>query len=285
MRERLQFRADVLRAVRAFFVERGFVEVETPAIVRSPGLEPHIRAVRADGGWLVASPEYHMKRLLARGAGRIFQIARCFREDEVGRHHAREFTLLEWYRPDEGWESLVGDLEALLARLAPGRADLAPPFERLTVAEAFARFSGRDPFALPEDAFFYELVDRIEPRIGRERPTILHAWPARYAALARLSPDDPRVALRFELYAGGVEICNAFDELTDPVEQRRRFGREQEERRRRGLDAYPVDERFLEDLARMPPAAGAALGVDRLVMLLAGARDIRDVRAFSEAGV
>ncbi len=247
-------------------------------------MEPHLRAVAAGDGWLQTSPEYAMKRLLGRGARRIFQLARCFREDERGPHHAREFTMLEWYRAGEGYEAVMDDCEALLARLAsPERAELLPPFQRLTVAQAFARFApGADPAELPETEFFRALIDSVEPRIGRETPTIVYEWPARYAALARLKPGQPEVALRFELYAGGVELCNAFDELTDAAEQRRRLEVEQAERRARGLDVYPIDEKFLADLARVPsPSAGAALGFDRLAMLLAGATDLREVVALA----
>lgn len=285
LRDRLRFRSDLLRKIRAFFYERGFVEVDTPLLVRSPGLEVHLRAVRASGGWLITSPEYHMKRLLARGTGPIFQLVHCFREDELGRHHAREFTMLEWYRPNEPYESLITDIEGLFTCLASDRPELRPPFERLTVDEAFVRYVGQDPHALDEDAFFLALVDKVEPHLGQSRPTVLLEWPARYAALARLKPNDSRVAQRFELYAGGIELVNAFGELNDPVEQRARFEAEQRERRGRGLEVYPIDEKFLDDLARMPEASGAALGLDRLAMLLAGATDIRDVMTFRDVDV
>jgi len=274
-----------LWAVRAFFRERDFVEVETPILVRSPGTEPHLRAVRVDDRYLITSPELHMKRLLSAGVGRVFQVVRCFREDERGVHHAREFTMLEWYRAGAGYEALMEDCEGLLTTLAPlhgGRASIEAPFDRMTVAEAFARHVGRDPFALFEEDFFRALVDRIEPALASSRPTILYEWPARYAALARIKPADPRVALRFELYAGGLEIGNAFDELTDAAEQRRRMLEEQQIRRQRGLEVYPLDERFLEAMSTMPACAGIAVGLDRLVMILAGVNDIREVLAFPE---
>ena len=281
----LRFRSDVLATVRLFFRQQGFCEVETPTLVRSPGMEPQLCAVPAGERWLITSPEYHMKRLLASGMDRIYQIARCFREDERGAHHAREFTMLEWYRAGVGYEALMEDCEALLAHLLPlhrGAASLAAPFERLTVAEAFLRHAGADASALPEDDFFRLLVERVEPQLGRQRPTVLYEWPAAYAALARLKPDDPAVALRFELYAGGIEIANAFDELCDAAEQRRRLLGEQATRRARGLEVYPLDERFLDAVGRMPAASGIALGLDRLVMLLWGARHIEEVRAFAE---
>ena len=282
----LELRGDVLAAVRQFFRERGFREVETPLLVRSPGMEPHLRAVAVGPRYLITSPEYHMKRLLAAGVERIFQIVRCFREDERGRHHAREFTMLEWYRAGSVYEAIMEDCEQLLGALVPlhhGTAGLLDaPFERLTVAEAFSRHGDLDPFALSEDEFFRALVELVEPALGRARPTILYEWPARYAALARLKPSDARVALRFELYAGGLELANAFDELCDAVEQRRRLLDEQAQRRERALEVYPIDERFLAAVGAMPPSAGIALGLDRLVMVLAGARDIREVQAFPE---
>jgi len=281
----LRLRSDVLAAVRRFFFEGDFCEVETPVLVRSPGMEPHLRAVAVGDRYLITSPEYHMKRLLARGMERIFQIVRCFREDERGRHHAREFTMLEWYRAGAGYEAIMDDCEHLIGALLPlhrGSANLDAPFERLTITEAFARHGGPDPAALPEDEFFRALVERIEPTLEKARPTILYEWPARYAALARLKPTDPSVALRFELYAGGLELGNAFDELRDAEEQRRRLLAEQAQRRRRGQEVYPIDEHFVAAVGAMPPCAGIALGLDRLLMLLAGAQHIREVQAFPE---
>lgn len=285
---KLQFRSDVLGAIRRFFVDAGFCEVETPIWVRSPGMEPHLRAVQSGSRWLITSPEYHMKRLLASGMPRLFQIVRCFREEEHGPHHTREFTMLEWYRANVGYDALMEDCERLLEHLGPlhrGPAKLEGPFERITVAQAFHRHAGLDAAALSEDDFFRALVDHVEPRIGRDRPTILYEWPARYAALARHKPENPAVALRFELYAAGVELANAFDELRDAVEQRRRLLEEQALRTERGLDVYPIDERFLDAVGRLPPCAGIALGVDRLVMLLCGANSIEEVQAFAEQDI
>jgi lysyl-tRNA synthetase class 2 len=281
----LRLRGEVLGTLRRFFRDEGFCEVETPLLVRSPGLEPHLRAVRAGDGWLITSPEYHMKRLVASGMDRVFQIARCFREDERGRHHAREFTMLEWYRAGVGYEALMDDCERIFASLLPlhrGRARIDGPFLRLTVRDAFRRYADLDACALGEDDFHHALVDRVEPRLGRDRPTILYEWPAPTAALARLKPGDPAVALRFELYAGGLELANAFDELRDEAEQRRRLLAEQAWRAAHGREVYAVDERFLDAVGRLPPCAGIALGVDRLVMVLAGADHIEEVRAFAE---
>ena len=290
-------RRDLLyRQIRAFFHARDFVEVETPLVVPSPGLELHLDAFEVTGaGWLITSPEYQMKRLLAAGARRIFQICKCFRRGEVGRHHNPEFTMIEWYRGGAGYEAIMDDCEALVASLARAllgtttvRAgghvvDLAPPWERLTVREAFARLGGGEPppSDTSSDAFFQAFLDRVEPHLGHPKPTLLHEWPASLAALARRKPDHPEVAERFELFIGGLELANGFGELTDPVEQRARFEADLAARRGLGKPLYPIDERFLADLSRMPPSGGVALGLDRLAMLLLGAPEIRDVLTFA----
>jgi lysyl-tRNA synthetase class 2 len=279
----LRARADIIDRVRAFFRRNGFLEVETPLLVPSPGLELHLDAIPAgDERWLITSPEYQMKRLLAAGAGRIFQIAKCFRRGELGRHHNVEFSMIEWYRAPGGYEQLMVDCEHLLAELAPERADLAPPFERLTMAEAFARYMG-GPVPADADAFFPPFFEHVEPRLGQARPTILYEWPTYLSALARRSPTRPDVVERFELFAGGLELANAFGELVDPVEQRARLAADLAERRRLGKPLYPIDERFVAALDEgLPPCAGIALGLDRLVMLLLGAREIREVLSFAE---
>ncbi len=299
----LRRRAEVMTTVRAFFAERGFVEVETPCAVPSPGLDLHLDAFEVPGlGFLQTSPEYQMKRLLAGGVPRCFQIARCFRRGEIGRRHNPEFTMLEWYRAFAEFDEVVEDTEALvknvLARfdrrevIVEGVAiDVTRPFERITVAEAFARWADTeadDVFAMAEhdeDRFFRLLVDAVEPGIARVGTGVfLTMYPAKLASLARLSPADPRVAERFELYVGGLELSNGFGELTDPVEQRARFERDQAERRAAGKPVYPIDERFLAALREgMPPAAGNALGLDRLVALALGADAIADVMAFPHA--
>ncbi len=295
--EALRLRARVVREVRAYFEEEGFLEVETPLAVPSPGLDLHLDAFAVDGfdapRWLITSPEYQMKRLLAGGAGPIFQIARCFRRGERGRHHEPEFTMLEWYRPDAGAEDVMRDTERLVARAAAAihgeaaierdgaRIDLTPPWPRHTVAELFAAHAGRAVHdVLPdEEAFFRAWIERVEPALGPE-PRFVTRWPASMASLARLADDDPRWALRFEAYLGGVELCNGFDELTDPVEQRGRLERDHAARLREGLPPYPIDERFLGALEEgLPPSGGNALGLDRLVMLIAGAASIADVMA------
>lgn len=266
--------------------------------------------------YLRTSPEFACKKLLAAGEERIFDFARVWRNRERGPLHAPEFTLLEWYRTGEPYEVLMTDCAELLAMAAQvaGSASFefrgktcdpcAPP-ERLTVAQAFERFCGIDPLPPDRDAladaaraagiriaeddtwsdiFSRVMVERIEPRLGAPRPTILCEYPISEAALARAKPGDWRVAERFELYVCGVELANAFAELTDPAEQRRRFEAEMDEKTRIYGERYPVDEDFLAALAHMPPACGAALGFDRLAMLATGATHIDQVQWTPVAG-
>jgi lysyl-tRNA synthetase class 2 len=299
--KRLRERARVCREARAFFEARGFLEVQTPVLVPSPGLDVHLDAFEVAGGergaprWLMTSPEYQMKRLLADGWERIYQIAPCFRRDERGPRHNPEFTMLEWYRANAGIEAVIADTEQLVAAVTGGtvtlagrRIDVAPPLERLTVCDAFANFAGFSPdetlhaAAHDEDRYFRALVDQVEPALERlDRGVVLLDYPASQASLARKKPGDERVAERFELYVAGIELCNGFGELVDPVEQRLRLLRDQDERRTRGLPVYPIDEAFLAAVGRLPPSAGNALGLDRLVALASGTADIREVIAFT----
>ena len=315
----------MLQSIRGYFADEGFVEVETPARVFCPGQEVHLEAIATEGGrFLITSPEYHMKRLVAAGATRIYQVARAFRAGERGSHHQPEFSLIEWYRANEPLSAIAGDCEALVraAATAVGRFPvlalpvvagrgatlrLDEPFERTTVRALFTRYAGIDlegdepAEALAakaarqgvqigsatawDDIFFQIFLDRIEPEIGRARPTFVFDWPAPLAALARRRQDDLRLAERFELYAGGLELANAFGELTDPVEQRARFVAESAIRREQGKTVYPPDEKLLSALAYMPPTSGVALGLDRLMMLALGAMDIAEVIAFPETDV
>ncbi|MBN2358708.1 MAG: EF-P lysine aminoacylase GenX [Deltaproteobacteria bacterium] len=313
--------------LRRFFDDRGFIEVETPLLIAANAPEPHIDAIpvefRAAGSrqrrYLRTSPELALKRLLAAGAERIYEIGRAVRDDDSDAAHRVEFTLLEWYRARAPHRTLMDDCDQLLAACADafelrapavgpaGACDLRAPAERLTVAEAFYLYAGVDatPFlggdaaglaaaarragiVLPgvparpeagqfEHVFFAAFLSAVEPHLGLGRPTILDRWPAPLGALARRAPDDARVALRFELYAAGHELANAFDELTDTDEQRRRFTSAQAERAAAGRDPYPLDESFLSELGRMPPACGIALGVERLLMLLTGCPEIGPV--------
>jgi lysyl-tRNA synthetase class 2 len=331
-RRNARARARLSTSIRASLSALGYEEVETPVLVPAPGMEPHIDAFcapfRPEGGgperplWLQNSPEYAMKRLLADGFERIFQLARVFRNGEVSRTHNPEFTMLELYRAGTDYRGIMADTErgieaAARALSLDGRAraaragvelDLAAPFETLTVAEAFrrhagvdlgacdgdgarlaaaARVAGHDPGPPGEsydDVFFRVMLDAVEPQLGRARPTWLVDWPARMAALSRVKADDPRWAERFELYAGGLELANGFSELTDAAEQRARLVEEQALRAKLGRPPYPLDERFLEAVGRMPPAGGVAVGFDRLLMLLTGAESIEEVLLFPASG-
>ena len=274
-RENLETRARVLRTIRAFFDERGFVEVETPVRIPAPAPEPHIDCPASGDWFLRASPELQMKKLLAAGLPRIYQIGPCFREGERGRRHAPEFTMLEWYRAEADYTDIARDMEALVGEVLR----LDRPFARLTVREAYRRWAGWDPVSEWEaDRFDFDMATKIEPNLPKT-PLFLTDYPAPAASLSRLKADDPRVAERWELYVDGMELANAFTELTDAAEQRRRFEAAREERRVLGEADYPLDEEFLDMLARMPPAGGVALGVDRLVMLACGTSSITDVRA------
>jgi len=319
LRELLKLRERVVDAVRAFFKSDGLVEVETPMLVCSPGLEPHLDPFEVRGAsssaraFLPTSPEYAMKKLLAAGSGGIFQICRAFRDEPGGEHHAPEFTMLEWYRVGARYGDLMDDCERMCAAVAEAacgrtdvpwqgaRLDFAPPCERISVRDAFRTCAGCELAfgeSLPElralaagsgctdladddgwdDVFFKMFLRHVEPRIGRGRPAILFDYPARMAALSRVKPDDPLVCERFELYAGGLELANAFTELTDPAEQRMRFETDNATRRALGKSELPVDDELLAAMDRgLPDCAGIALGLDRLIMLLAGRRDIRDV--------
>jgi lysyl-tRNA synthetase class 2 len=320
----LQRRAALTRAVRRFFEDRSYLEVETPYAVTAPGEEVHLRAFATcrhhpDGTsenlWLHTSPEFAMKRLLVAQAGPIFQFARVWRNGEGSALHAPEFTMLEWYRPGAdpsgGMDGLIAEAVDLLRSTLPpvvrcrGVTTDLSQFERLTVAEAFSEYAGVDLLAIGEDAaalaaaagtalregetwedlFFRLLLARIEPSLGRRHPTFLTHWPAAQAALARRDPADPRVAERFELFVCGIELANAFVELTDPVEQRARFEADRERRHALYGPDWPLDEDFLAALEHgMPPSAGIALGFDRMAMIASGAGRIGQVLWLPPAG-
>lgn len=323
LRRRTRLAADT----RAFLTGRGYQEVETPALVPVPGMEVHLRAFRTlyrphlGAGresvlWLRTSPELALKRLLVAGAGPVFELAKVWRNGELSPRHAPEFTMLEWYRPGLSLDALMEETEALCRSVLPARVahqgvttDVAKPFERLTMADAFrAHCNGLDILAtvdpttaegdaaalhaaaaaagldLPgglgwEDAFFHLVLTYVEPKLGRSRGSFLTHWPAPQAALARRDPADPRAALRFELFIAGIELANAFDELTDPAEQRLRFRRDVEARKAEaGEEGWEVDEDFLLSLDHgMPAGSGIALGFDRLAMLASGAERIDQV--------
>ena len=292
----LSKRARLIAALRSFFVARGFLEIETPVRILSPAPEDHINAPPCGRHFLRSSPELHMKRLVAAGYEKIFQIGPCFREGEIGRLHGEEFTMLEWYETSSDYERLLMFVKEMLRQVVQEvdgstcvtYGGTAIRFDSdwgvLSVDEAFRRFAGCGVAETVKcDEFEVVLVEKVEPSLPRDRPVILKDYPAAMAALARLKPDDHTVAERWELYLGGVEIANAYSELTDPVEQRQRFDAVAEKRGRAGLPAYPIDSEFLAALSSgMPACAGCALGVDRLAMILCGASSIGEVRSFSE---
>ncbi len=287
--ERLRLRDLTVRRLRVWFQSRGYVEVDTPQRVLCPGIDIHVDALPAGGGrYLATSPELEMKKLLAAGCARIVQLARAFRAGERGARHAPEFTLLEWYASGESYADLMAATEELVAEAAAALeaggvatrlAGWTRPFARLAVDDAFGRWAGWRPSrAFDEGRFFEDLVAKVEPQLTRLGAVFLADWPAPAGALARRSPADPLVCERMELYLDGLEICNGFSELTDPCEQRERFERDNAERVRRGKEAYPIDQAFLDALeSGLPPCAGNALGVDRLLMALTGSRRLADV--------
>ena len=319
----LMARSAVTKAIRAWFDEQGFAEVETAILQVSPGNETHLHAPRTElagaGGeratrYLRTSPEFACKKLLAAGEAKIFELARVFRDRERGDLHLPEFTMLEWYRANTTYDAVMADSVVIIAHAAQAtgigrfsfRGRIADPFaepELLTVAAAFERFAGIDLLATIDggegdraalaaaateqvritdddtwsDIFSKVLVEHVEPNLGQGRLTVLFEYPAPEAALARAKASDPRVAERFEIYACGVELANGFGELTDAREQRHRFTLAMDEKQRRYGERYPLDEDFLDAVARMPEASGVALGFDRLVMLASGALRIDQV--------
>ena len=277
-----------------YFEKNGFLEVDTPVRIPAPAPEAHIEPVPSSRWTLQSSPELCMKRLLSAGYKKIFQICKCFRNRERGGRHLPEFTMLEWYCTDIDYDDFMTQCEALIrfvAEFSTGssvipyqnhRVDLSAPWKRISVPEAFERW-GRIPLreALSKDRFDEVMVTDIEPNLGYENPVFLYDYPARRASLARLNPLDPTLAQRFELYICGIELCNAFMELTDPREQRSRFEIERQKINKKHRPVFPMPEPFLAALENMPEAAGNALGLDRLVMLLANAADIDEVVAFT----
>jgi lysyl-tRNA synthetase class 2 len=293
-RSALELRASVLRAVRRFFETHDFLEVETPNRIPCPAPEAHIDPIEADGLFLHTSPELCMKRLLAAGFDRIFQICKAYRKAERGLRHLEEFTLLEWYEAHTDYWAIMARTEALIVfitqeigfgeflRYGDRTVKLTRPWQKTTVAEAFARKSSIPVQEALDSGRFDEIIGfEIEPGLGWDRPVFLYDYPASCGALSRLRPDNPKIAERFELYICGIELCNAFTELTDAKEQRRRFEEETTFRQKNNKAIWGLPEPFLRELEDMPPASGNALGLDRLVMLFAGAEKIDDVVAFT----
>lgn len=288
-RDNLHKRARILQQIRAFFSQRAYLEVETPHRIPCNAPEAYILPQESGSAFLHTSPELCMKRLLAAGYAHIFQLCRCWRKAERGRRHLPEFTMLEWYCSPGDYLDLMRTCEELLCALVPAETLVwqgttylvKPPFERVTLAQTFTRYAPTSLQDAMEDDIFEEVyTEYVEPQLGRERPTFVYDYPAEMAALARRRPDAPHLAERVELYLGGLELANGFSELNDPVEQRLRF--------RAALDciqpefpAQMLPEPFLSELQHLPPSAGIALGVDRLVMLLTDATTIDAVVAFT----
>jgi lysyl-tRNA synthetase class 2 len=290
----LEQRAHILQGIRKFFIELDYLEVETPYRIPAPAPEAYINAIASGPWFLHTSPELCMKRLLAAGYGKIFQVCRCWREGERGSQHIPEFTILEWYRSGIDYRGLMEECETLIQTVASviglgkkinyrnKEINLSQPWERISVKEAFRRYAQSSTKEAMECNLFDEiLIQNIESRLGIEKPTFIYDYPAARGALARLKPEDPTIAERFELYMGGLEIANGFSELLDGEEQRRRFHLENSIRRQMGKPIYPIPEKFLTELDNMPPSAGIALGVDRLAMVFLNAETIDEVVAFT----
>jgi lysyl-tRNA synthetase class 2 len=293
-RKFLEARAGIIQDIRRFFIEGGYLEIETPLLIPAPAPEAHIDAIPANKGFLQTSPEICMKRMLAAGFEKLFQLCRCWRNGERGIIHLPEFTMLEWYRTGTDYEGLIEDCESLLLGLSivsarknkiifRGRTvDLSPPWDRITVRNAFSRYSDISMEDAIGRGIFDEIMSKdIEPRLGLGKPLFIIDYPAERGALARLKSSDETVAERFELYIGGLELANAFTELTDASEQRKRFMTELEFRRSGNKAVYPIPEKFLSELPAMPQAAGIAMGIDRLIMVLLDAETIDEVVAFT----
>ena len=300
----LRARADMLARIRQYFADTGALEVETPILARAATPDPQLHSLVADDGgalYLHTSPEFFMKRLLAAGSGSIYQIAKVFRGGERGRRHAREFTMLEWYRVDMPYRDLMADVARVIARALDPLRTLSTP-EYLSYADAFKRYCGVDGLSDDVDALRTAatrlgiafdaneadvdvwrdllLTHAVEPHLGQARLTFVFDFPASQAALARLRPGTPPVAERFEVYLDGVELANGFAELRDAHEQRARFAAQLAQRRARGLAPVPLDEDFLAALSAMPACSGVALGLDRLLLCGLGLKDIAAGQAF-----
>jgi lysyl-tRNA synthetase class 2 len=335
LQENLVKRGAVMAGMREYFVGRGFTEVDTPCLVRLPGMEPYLDVFKthfeadfsaeqklSEEMYLITSPEYQMKKLLVGGMEKIFQITKSFRNKETfSERHNPEFTILEWYRAYASYLEIMDDTEGLvkflwekfggrdidgeleILKMADQEVDLMAKWRRLTVLDAFKEFAGIDENtffdvnlfrievkkrgytisdqAVFEECFFVIFMNEIEGKLGFGQPVILYDYPVSMAALSKRCERDGRFAERFEVYVGGMELCNAFTELNDPVEQERRLNWEKAERLNLGKDIYSVDKTFIEALKfGMPPAGGNAFGVDRLIMLILGTKDIGDVLYF-----
>lgn len=330
-------RAEIISAIREFFRNKGFLETDTPCLVKVPGMEPYLDVFKTrffselstekkveEDMYLITSPEYAMKKLLVGGMEKIFQITKSFRNKEsFSDRHNPEFTILEWYRAYASYLEIMEDTEELvkyiwqkfghqnngekagLLNYKGKEVDLTEKWEKLSVLESFERFANIDAqtffdldsfrkvikkrgYAISElatfdDCFYTIFLNEIEPNLGLQRPVILYDYPVSMAALSKKCANDGRFAERFEVYIAGLELCNAFTELNDPLEQEKRLSEERNQREVMGKDLYEVDHTFIDALKfGMPPSGGNALGVDRLIMLILGESDIRNVLYFPQ---
>jgi len=308
----LRLRAQLLAAIRQFFTQRQVMEVETPALAHYASTEVHLDSFSTSLSgsdqslYLQTSPEYHMKRLLASGSGPIYQLGHAFRREESGRLHNPEFTMLEWYRPDFDHHQLMDEMQEFLQHVGLQSAGFGET-RRISYASVFEQYAQLDPHTT-EIAHIRkratelgisidnadQLTDRdswldlilshvIEPQLGQGEITFVYDYPASQASLARIRPDNPPIAERFEVYVRGIELANGFHELRDVVEQKQRLIQDQQHRQQLGLEVYELDPLFLAALAAgLPPCAGVALGLDRLLMLLTGVQTIDEVMAFPQ---
>lgn len=290
----LHIRFRIINAIRSYFVENGYLEVETPQIISCPPPEANIDPMPVGKRYLHTSPELCMKRLLAAGYQKIFQITKCFREGERGNLHLPELTLLEWYSTGIDYKDLMEETEALFLAVSRelGRGekltyngrdfDIMPPWKRISVKEAFAHYSPVTlEYSLSEGIFDEVLTEEVEVKLSDEGPIFLYDYPASFASFARLKPEDNNFSERFEMYFAGIELANGFSELNDPQEQKERFIIARDQRKKMGKPVYPFPEKFLDALKFMPEAAGIALGVDRLAMVFADRQVIDDVVTFT----
>ncbi|MFH0925191.1 MAG: amino acid--tRNA ligase-related protein [bacterium] len=304
--ESIYLRHHLIKGIRGFFYDNGYLEVDTPILVRCPGIDPYIDAVKADKDkYLATSPELLMKRLLgilsypmsggrevkeSNPAIKIFQITHGFRSAEIGNYHNPEFTILEWYQSQANYEDIMDETENLIKKMDEVIAhhtqrnllfDLA--FPRFSVDEVFAKYAGWKPSEKwEEDRFFLNLIELVEPALANLPAFFLYDFPAQLASLARLKPENLRVSERFEMYIKGVEIANAFTELVSYPEQEARFKRDLSKRQSQGKEVYPIDHRFLDTLKEgLPPCAGIALGVDRLLMTLCERNSLGQIMPFT----
>lgn len=296
----LRLRASILAQIRRFMAQRSILEVSTPVITSAGVTEPQIESVRmiGDPGYLRTSPEYHHKRLLAAGMGDLYEIGPVFRAGEYGRFHRPEFTLLEWYRVDRTWQSLAEETLELIKTCTPEKRGTWQ-IRWASWSELFNENVGFDPLTesqtakaltrhdLPEDCDTHQQLDflfseRIQSQFVRDQLTVVYAYPATQAALARLDPDDPRLANRFEIFAGTLELANGYQELTDPIEQRRRFELDNSRRLTLGRPTMPVDEKLLAAMTHgLPECSGVAMGLERLLMAVGDLPSIDQAMTFS----